>query len=153
MRERGVSRRGGNDPGRESFLQPPDLEDLLGGWLTRSSESRAWMPAIDIEETDDAYMVTAELPGLKKDEVDITVENNVLTLSGERRWEKDEGAEGGGRNRQMHRVERGYGRFIRSFALPRPVDAEKVQARFADGELHITIPKDERTRPRRVNIT
>jgi HSP20 family protein len=147
-----MSRSGGSEPTRGStLLQPSDLfEDLLGGWLSRGQEQRSWMPAVDIEETDEAYLVAAELPGMGKDDVEITVDNNILTLGGERKWEKEEG---GGKNRQLHRVERGYGRFVRSFALPRRVDPEKIGARFENGVLHVTIPKEEGARVRKVPIS
>jgi HSP20 family protein len=130
-----------------------DLAEPFGTWFGRGVQGDAWTPAVNIEETDDAYLVSAELAGMKKDDVDISVENNVLTISGERKWEKtDEKGEGKTANRQLHRVECGYGAFSRSFALPRQVAAEKVQAKLDNGILHITIPKDEKVRPKRIPI-
>lgn len=123
--------------------------DRFFGNLGRDSEelsNRRWMPATDIRETEDHYEVTAELPGMTKDDVAITLENNQLTLSGERRFERDNDEQ------SFHRVERAYGAFARSFALPKNVDAEKVDARFADGVLTVTVPKLEEARPRKIAI-
>lgn len=143
MRERDLSRRGFGEPFFEDLMAP------LGSLLGQGEGTRVWSPPVNIEETDEAYQVSAELPGLRKEEVEITVENNVLTICGERKWELEEGA----KNRQMHRMERGYGRFSRSFALPRRVDQDKVEARFHDGVLEVTIPKAEGSRPRRIDIS
>jgi HSP20 family protein len=153
MKERGMSRRGAGETltRGSSLLQPFDFfEDLLAPFGSLGAGGRGWMPAVNIEENDEAYLVAAELPGLKPEEVDITVENNILTLSGERKWEVEEGKAS---NRQLHRVERGYGRFSRSFALPRSVDSDKVKARFDNGVLQITVPKAEGARPRRIQIS
>ena len=140
--------RRGFAPNRQSDLNPFDriLGDLLepfGQQLSRQN----WVPPVNIEETGDGYEVSAELPGMRPDEVEITVEQNVLTIAGERKWE-DEGAE----NRNFHRVERGYGRFVRSFALPQQVASDRVDARFDNGVLHVTIPKAEGAKPRRIQI-
>ncbi len=108
--------------------------------------TRAWMPNVDIQESEDAYEVAAELPGLTKDDVDITVENNMLTLRGERKW-ADEENQG-----NYHRIERAYGKFMRTFSLPTTVLADDVNARFDDGVLLITIPKAEEAKPRKIAI-
>jgi HSP20 family protein len=121
-----------------------DLFEPFGQQLRLSRQS--WVPPVDIEETGEGYQVTAELPGMRPDDVEVTVEQNVLTISGERKWGED------AENRNFHRVERGYGRFVRSFALPQQVASERVQARFEDGVLHVTIPKAEGARPRRIQI-
>ncbi|HEV8629732.1 MAG TPA: Hsp20/alpha crystallin family protein [Thermoanaerobaculia bacterium] len=120
-----------------------DLFEPLGDLGTR----QGWAPSVNIEETDDAYEVSADLPGMSKEDVDVTVEQNVLTISGERKWGDEK------ENRNFHRVERGYGRFLRSFALPHLVDSSNVQATFKDGVLHIRIPKSEGAKPRRVLIS
>lgn len=119
-----------------------DLLEPFGQQLQRQS----WVPLVDIEETDESYQVSAELPGLRPEDVEVTVEQNVLTISGERKWSEE------AENRNFHRVERGYGRFVRSFALPQQVDSNRVQARFEDGVLHVNIPKAEGARPRRIQI-
>jgi HSP20 family protein len=108
--------------------------------------NRAWLPPVDIQETEEAYRLTAELPGLTKEDINITLENNVLRLSGERKFEKD------ARKESYHRIERTYGAFSRSFALPHQVSSEKVTASFENGVLTLTVPKAEQARPRKITI-
>jgi HSP20 family protein len=108
--------------------------------------SRTWSPPVDIQETDDAYRIQVELPGLSKEDVQITLENSVLRLSGERKFEKDTKKE------NYHRIERTYGTFSRSFALPTQVSSDKVEAKFEDGVLSIVVPKAEQAKPRRIAI-
>jgi len=108
--------------------------------------TRTWTPAVDIQETDDSYRIHAELPGLTKDDIQITLENNVLRLSGERKFEKDVKQE------NYHRIERTYGTFSRSFALPTQVTPDKVEAKFENGVLTIVVPKAEQAKPRRISI-
>jgi HSP20 family protein len=110
--------------------------------------SRPWMPPVDIQESDDAYHLQAELPGLTSDNVQITLENNVLRLSGERTFEKDTT-----KKENFHRVERVYGSFSRSFALPHQVASDRVEAKFDNGVLSITVPKAEQAKPRRISIS
>ncbi|HXO41454.1 MAG TPA: Hsp20/alpha crystallin family protein [Thermoanaerobaculia bacterium] len=108
--------------------------------------TRTWTPPVDIQETDDAYRIHAELPGMTKDDIQITLENNVLRLSGERKFEKDTKQE------NYHRIERTYGAFSRSFALPTQVSSDKVEAKFENGVLSIVVPKAEQAKPRRISI-
>lgn len=108
---------------------------------------RTWLPAIDIFESDDAFVATADLPGLKKDDIDVSIEDNVLTVSGERKFEKSE-AEG-----TFRRVERSYGTFRRSFTLPRGVEPAKVEAGFEDGVLTLTLPKSDVAKSRRITVS
>jgi HSP20 family protein len=108
--------------------------------------TRRWAPAVDIRETDEALTLVAELPGLKREDVTITLENNVLTLSGERKFEKE------AKQENYHRIERAYGSFARSFTLPNNVKADQVQAAFKDGVLSITLPKVEEAKPRKIEI-
>jgi HSP20 family protein len=108
--------------------------------------TRTWTPPVDIQETDDSYRIQVELPGMKKEDIQITLENNVLRLSGERKFEKDVKKE------NFHRIERVYGTFSRSFALPTQVSSDKVDAKFQDGVLTITVPKAEQAKPRRISI-
>jgi HSP20 family protein len=108
--------------------------------------NRTWTPPVDVRETPDAYVVSAELPGLAREDIQITLENNILRLSGERKFERDEKQE------NYHRIERSYGAFTRSFALPTQVDGERVQAGFKDGVLTVTVPKAEAARPRKIEI-
>jgi len=105
-----------------------------------------WAPSVDIRETDDALLVEAELPGVDKKDVHLEVKDGVLTLSGERRYEKDV------KEANVHRVERAYGRFSRSFSLPRNVDAEKVEATMKDGVLEVRLPKRESAKPKSISI-
>ena len=125
------------------------MEGFLNGEAGRGEElsNRAWRPAVDIRETGDSYVVSAELPGLTKDDVQITIENNVLKLTGERRFEKEVKEE------EFHRVERAYGTFSRAFALPTRVDPERVEASFKDGILTVTVPKAAEARPRKIEIS
>jgi HSP20 family protein len=109
--------------------------------------TRTWTPPVDIQETDEAYRLQAELPGMSKDNIQITIENNVLRLSGERKWEKDVKKE------SYHRVERVYGSFSRSFALPHQVSPEKVEAKFDNGVLSVVVPKADTAKPRHISIS
>lgn len=108
-----------------------------------------WAPAVDVRETNDEIHVTVELPGMKPEDVSVTVENGVLSISGEKKQEPQEGKKEEG---NYYLFERRYGRFERSFTLPRTVNADNVNARFADGILTIRLPKAENAKPRRVQI-
>lgn len=123
------------------------IEEFFGD-LNRNQDgiTRSWSPAVDVVETPERYEVRAELPGVKKEDVEINVENNVLTLRGERKFEKDEQKE------NFHRIERAYGSFVRSFTLPTRVNPEQVEAKFDTGVLTIQIPKAAEARPRKIEI-
>jgi HSP20 family protein len=108
--------------------------------------ARRWLPAMDVVETDEHFVLTADLPGLTEDDVNIEVEENVLTVSGERKAAHEDKREG------FVRVERSYGAFRRSLTLPKGVDAEAVSASFDKGVLEIRIPKPEERKPRKVAI-
>jgi len=114
--------------------------------LNTLSDAGQWAPRVDIRETDDALLVQAELPGIDKKDVHLEVKDGVLTLSGERRYEKDVKEE------NVHRVERVYGSFSRSFSLPTNVDAEKVDASMRDGVLEVRLPKRESAKPKAIAI-
>ena len=105
-----------------------------------------WSPLVDISEDDKEYLVKAELPELKKEEVKISVNNGELTISGERKLEKEE------KDKKYHRIERSYGSFMRSFTLPEDVSADKVSAEFADGLLKVHLPKGEKPKPKSVEV-
>jgi len=105
-----------------------------------------WAPSVDIRETDDALLVQAELPGIDKKDVKLEVREGVMTLSGERRYEKDVEEE------NVHRIERSYGSFTRSFSLPANIDSEKVQAEMKDGVLSVRLPKRESAKPKAIEI-
>ena len=114
----------------------PDIE-LAGG---------SWNPAVDIYETKDSIVLKAELPGLDKKDFSIEVKDNLLTLKGERKFEKETKEE------NYYRMERAYGSFTRSFTLPTSVDKDRVKAKFKDGVLEVMIPKTEAAKPKQVNI-
>ncbi len=111
-----------------------------------STETEQWAPRVDIRETDDALLVQAELPGIDKKDIHLEVKDGVLTLSGERRYEKEVKEE------NVHRVERAYGKFSRSFSLPTNVDADKVNANMKDGVLEVRLPKRESAKPKAIAI-
>ncbi len=105
-----------------------------------------WAPLVDITEDDHEYLIKAELPEIRREDVKVTVENGVLNISGERKFEKEEtGA-------KYHRVERSYGSFVRSFTLPEDADGDKVAAEFKDGVLRVHLPKDEKAKPRTIQV-
>lgn len=109
--------------------------------------TRSWAPPVDIKETADALVISAELPGIDKKAVTIGIEENVLTISGERSFSRDEKKE------DFHRIERVYGTFSRSFTLPRNVKADATKASFDHGVLTVTIPKAEESKPRSIAIS
>ncbi len=104
-----------------------------------------WTPAVDVKETDDSLQLYVELPGVNKGEIDISLENNVLTVGGERHFEEHE-------RESYRRVERAYGKFSRSFRVPRDVDGNKVTAAYTDGILRLELPKVEAAKPRQIEI-
>jgi HSP20 family protein len=104
------------------------------------------MPTVDISETDGEYLIKAELPEVKKEDVIVTVENGVLTLQGERRQEKEE------KGKRFHRVERLYGSFVRSFSLPESVDESGVKAEYTEGVLNLHLPKSEKVKPKAIDV-
>ena len=105
-----------------------------------------WSPAVDITEDDKEWLVKADLPEVKKEDVKVTVENGVLTITGERKFEKEE------KDKKFHRIERSYGNFLRSFALPEAADGSKVAAEFKDGVLKVHLPKGEKAKPKAVEV-
>jgi len=124
------------------------LSDILSD-VSRTGVSNRddqWMPRVDIRETDEVLILEAELPGVKKEDMSLEVKDGVLSLSGERRYEKEVNDE------HVHRIERAYGRFSRSFSLPRNVDMEQVDARMNDGVLRIRLPKLESAKPKTIAI-
>jgi HSP20 family protein len=107
---------------------------------------RRWVPAMDLVETDDSFVLRADLPGMTQEDVKIELEENVLTVSGERKSQHEIKQEG------YHRVERAFGSFSRSLTLPKGVDADAVTAKFDNGVLEISVPKPEERKPRRIEI-
>jgi|SRR5580765_1008042 HSP20 family protein len=105
-----------------------------------------WAPAVDIQETAQEYLIKAELPEMKKEDVQVNVLEGVLTIEGERSQEKEE------KGKKFHKVERSYGKFVRQFALPAEVDAAKVQAEYKDGVLSVHLPKTAVAKPTAVSV-
>lgn len=123
-----------------------EFDRLLG--QTETQVGSTWVPVVDVRETKDELILQAELPGLTSSDVDVSVENGVLAITGEKRQEVQEGKEGS----EYHLIERRYGRFERRFTLPRSVDAEKVRAEFTHGILQVTLPKVEAAKPRKIEV-
>jgi HSP20 family protein len=119
----------------------------VGGDGQQSLTTAEWAPSVDITEDDNEYVIKAELPEVNKEDVKITVENGVLTLKGERRFEKEE------KNKKYHRIERGYGSFMRTFSMPDDADPDKVAADFKDGVLRVTLGKSEAKKPKQIEVS
>lgn len=117
------------------------------GSAASESGDAGWMPAMDIVENEGAFVATADLPGLTKEDIDLSIEDGVLTLSGERKFEHAD-TEG-----KFRRIERSYGRFTRSFSLPQGLDHEKVSASFDNGVLTLTLPKSDVAKSRKIDIS
>jgi HSP20 family protein len=115
--------------------------------VTARRGDAARSPAIDVSETESAYLVKAELPGVSRDGLDVTINDGVLTINAERNEEKKEEKEG-----RLIRQERYYGKFVRSLRLGSDVDESKVEARYEDGVLHLSLPKTAEVKPRKVDI-
>ena len=105
-----------------------------------------WAPAIDVQETDAEYLIKADLPEVKKDDVKVSVENGILAVEGERKLEKEE------KGKKFHRIDRAYGKFVRRMAVPTDVDQQKVMADFKDGVLNVHLPKSHAVKPRSIDI-
>jgi len=122
------------------------FDTALQGWPGESNTTATWTPPVDIYETENDLTVNLDLPGVDPKQVDVSVENNVLTIRGERHFAEKQHQE------NFHRVERSYGTFARSFTLSRSVDSEKIRANYQAGVLTITLPKAEAAKPRRIQI-
>jgi HSP20 family protein len=122
------------------------LFDRFQGGVTEESPDSSWAPAVDIIEEQDHFVVRAELPGVAKKDVKITIDNNVLMLRGEKKLEEEK------EGKNFHRVERSYGSFYRSFTLPTSVVSNKIEASYSDGVLNIIIPKSEESKPREIEV-
>jgi len=133
----------------EMAQMSPMLAHALGLHTQQGSDrtaTTAWAPALDISERKDAYLVTVELPGVEADDLQITLEDGLLTIQGERHFAHDSSEQ------QFHRVERRYGAFRRSITLPAHVMAEGIEASFEDGVLQIMVPKMEEAKPKRIQV-
>jgi len=140
------------DPFRDLRTLQEEVNRLFSTNMTRAFGDEgigrgAWNPSVDIYENKDQIVLEAELPGMKQEDFELTVENSVITLRGERRFEKFDDAD------NYHRVERSYGAFTRSFTLPQTVSAEGATAEYQNGVLRVTLPKREETKSRRIEIS
>jgi len=133
-----------------------EIEDVFDrytrarGWPSNRSQELMttgdWFPRVDISETDNEFVIKAEIPEVTKEDVKVSVDNGVLTIQGERKQEKEE------KGKRFHRVERYYGSFVRSFTLPDNIDETKVKASFKDGMLNLQIPKTAETKPKAIEV-
>ena len=109
-------------------------------------ENAVWVPLTDVAEDNDNYYLKADLPGIKKEDVKISYSDGSLSISGERSQEKET------KDKKFHRIERSYGKYYRSFSIPKEIKEDKIKAEFTDGQLNITIPKAEEVKPKEINI-
>ena len=123
----------------DSFFRGTSQEDS-------GLDAASWTPAVDVAEQDNAFVVKMELPGVSKDDVKITMQENTLTVRGEKKQEKES------KGSSIHRVERSYGAFQRSFTLPSSVKADKIDASYKDGILSVLLPKEEEAKPRLIDV-
>ena len=139
------------DPFRDLRTLQDEVNRLFTGNAARAFDGEgiargSWSPNVDIYENKDQIVLEAELPGMKREDFDLSVENNVITLRGERHFEKTEETD------NYHRVERAYGSFVRSFTLPNSVSSEGATADYRNGVLRVTLPKRAETKARRIEI-
>ena len=134
--------------GRDIF---GDFDDLMGGWFRSPAvlrrEETAKMPAIDVSENEGAYLVKAELPGVAREDLDVTIKDGVLAINAERKKEKKDGKDG-----RVIREERYYGKFVRSLRLGSDVDESGIEAHYEDGVLNLSLPKTVEVKPRKVDV-
>jgi HSP20 family protein len=119
---------------------------VAGGENKEAITVAEWSPLVDITEDDKEYVIKAEIPEMKKEDIKVNVNEDVLTISGERKYEKEE------KGKKYHRVERAYGSFMRSFTLPEDADAAKVSAEYKDGVLKVHLPKSEKAKPKSIEV-
>jgi HSP20 family protein len=122
------------------------FEDAFSRMLTEPQTNRPWAPAVDIYETENELVLKADLPDVDLKDIDVRVENQTLTIAGERKFEQQESGKG------YHRIERNYGTFVRSFSVPNSFDTETIAAEFKNGVLSVTLPKKEAAKPRQVKV-
>ncbi|MDQ2899243.1 MAG: Hsp20/alpha crystallin family protein [Acidobacteriota bacterium] len=122
------------------------FEDAMTRMMNEPRTGRPWSPAVDVVETENDIILKADLPAVNLDDISVNVENQTLTIKGERKFESN------GDNNGYHRIERSYGSFVRSFTLPSIVDNEKVAADYKNGVLTVTIPKKEAAKPRQIKV-
>ena len=122
------------------------FEDAFTRMINEPRATRPWSPAVDIYETENELVLKADVPDVDAKDIDVRVENQTLTVSGERKFEQEKASKG------FHRIERSYGSFVRSFAVPSTFDTDKIDAAFKNGVLTVTLPKKETAKPRQVKV-
>lgn len=128
-----------------------DLDTLFDEWRPAqrfAEDGGSWAPAVDVTETENEYHVVADLPGVKKEDLDVTIQDGVLTINAESKYEKEERKEG-----RLLRQERRYGKFVRSMRLGTDVDADKIKAEYKDGVLDLHLPKHEQVKPKKIDVS
>ena len=137
------------DPFRDLGDIQTEMNRLFDNWSGGQAGpgERMWLPAVDVHETKDEFMLTLDIPGVTEKDVHISITGDLLTVKGERRFERD-----GGEGNTYHRVERLYGKFERSVQLPTMVQTDKVKASYRDGVLTVKLPKAEEVKPREIKI-
>jgi len=136
------------EPFRDLVTVRDDVDRLFDAFFGRTYDDMEnfWRPAIDIEENNGNLMVRAEIPGMKKEEIKVSVKDDVLTISGERSRENET------KDKTVHRIERSYGQFRRMIRLPAQVDVDKVKATYKDGVLNVILPKPESMKPKQIEV-
>lgn len=135
------------NPRRSLISLPNEIDRFFDNWgLGFENFDKVWNPNVDISESDDAFEVIAEIPGMSKDDIKISIKENVLTLTGEKKQEEKTD------KKNYHRVERMYGQFQRSFRLPNSVKSDDIKAKYQNGVLSITIPKAEEVKPKEIEV-
>lgn len=137
------------DPFREMASMREDMERFFDSMLGRYPRERAegfWAPAVDVEETNDAMILRAEIPGMKKEDIKVTVADDTVTIAGERRHEAEQ------KNKTFHRIERAYGSFQRTIVMPVSIQGDKATASYKAGVLELVLPKAEKVKAREITI-
>lgn len=139
------------DPFRDLVTLREKMNRLFEDYYPARTEEKdmvagTWAPSVDIYETENELVLTAELPGIKEDDIEIKLEDNTLTIKGDRRFEKETKEE------NYHRIERSYGSFLRSFTLPAYIEQEKIEAEHENGVLKIAMPKKQESKSRKVKV-
>ncbi len=130
------------------FPSPLSLfNDSINRLFSEPETARPWTPNVDIMETENDIVVKADVPGMNEKDIDVNIEDRTLTLKGERKFEDEK------KDKGYHRIERGYGSFVRCFSMPESVDPEKVTADYSNGVLTVTLPKKEIAKPKSVKIS
>jgi HSP20 family protein len=130
----------------DPFSSLRQFEDAFTRILSEPRSGRPWAPAVDVYETENELVLKADLPDIKQEDIDVRVENQTLTLAGERKFDSTSDKNG------YHRIERGYGSFVRSFSVPNTFDTEKIDAQYKNGVLTVTLPKKEHAKPRQIKV-